>query len=204
MTLKNNSGNKNLTCVLHRYFVSILPALAARSSRQSTLCCLPDSTILFLRPVARNKELASKYTARHKLTIQPTSCHLSPLSSSSLALHHRVTDLQQNTLQFKIWITFKSSQRTSFCNSSILSHINYEHYLVPWTLVLIAPPLAAAAAPLVPSAPAAPTPAAAVQPHHLSTTYKTFLSSMCLRDLFCRLQQALLFVKTHHLSPLWL
>ena len=111
---KKQLGSKNLTCVLHRYFVSILPALAARSSRQSTLCCLPDSTILLLRPAARKKELASKYTARHKLTIQPTSCHLSPLSSSSLAPHHRVTNLQQNTLQFKIWITFKSSQTTSF------------------------------------------------------------------------------------------
>ena len=125
---KKQLGSKNLTCVLHRYFVSILPALAARSSRQSTLCCLPDSTILLLQPIARKKELASKYIAKHKLTIQPTSYHLSPLSSSSFALHDRVTKLEQNTLQFKIWITFKTSHRTSL--------LHFKHFVTHQLLTL--------------------------------------------------------------------
>ena len=98
------------------------------SSRQSTLCCFPISTILLLRKIPRKTELASKYTATHKLTIQPTYCHLSPLSLYSLAPHHRVTKLEQNALQFKIGIIFETSHKT------LLLH--FKHFVTPQLLTL--------------------------------------------------------------------
>ena len=79
----------------------------------------------------QKKELASKYTATQKLTIQPTCCHLSPLSLSSLAPHHHVTNLGQNILQFKIWITFETSHRT------LLLH--FKQFVTPQLLTLSTP-----------------------------------------------------------------